>query len=105
MTPHFVELHANSPIGLRAQATAAVDDARRRMANVLIIGLDRLASLDDEAMAATIVALRRYRDGGGSVRLLTQNAAHRERLALAGLDRIFDVVASAGDVHSSSALA
>jgi len=58
---------------------------------MLIIGLDRLASLDDEALSATIVALRRHREAGGTVRLVTQNAVHRDRLARTGLDRVFDV--------------
>jgi anti-anti-sigma regulatory factor len=58
---------------------------------MLIIGLDRLASLDDEALSATIVALRRHRESGGTVRLVTQNAVHRDRLARTGLDRVFEV--------------
>jgi hypothetical protein len=44
-----------------------------------------------------IVALRRLREAGGTVRLVTQSVAHRKRLVVTGLDRIFDVFATAED--------
>jgi anti-anti-sigma factor len=99
MKPYFVELCANSPVGLRAQAAAAVDEARRYKTPMVIIGLDGLASLDDEAMSAIIVALRRARETGGTVRLVTRSAHHCRRLSVAGLDRIFEIFGSIDDAQ------
>jgi anti-sigma B factor antagonist len=99
MKPHVVELYASSPVGLRAQAVEAANDALRRGSTLLILGLDNLTTLDDAALSAMIVALRRLREAGGTVRLVTQNGAHRNRLAVTGLDRIFDVFATADDAQ------
>jgi anti-anti-sigma factor len=99
MKPHFVEFRASSPVGLRAQAVDAADAALRRGTNLLVLGLDSLSMLDDASIAAMIVALRRLREIGGTVRLVTQSAAHRKRLMLTGLDRIFDVFASAEEAQ------
>jgi anti-anti-sigma regulatory factor len=97
METPFVEYYASSAAGLRAQATAAVDDALRRGATLLVLGLDNLPELDDAVIAATIVASRRLRDVGGSIRLVTQSASHRQRLSRMGLDRVFAIFASAED--------
>jgi anti-anti-sigma regulatory factor len=70
---------------------------------MLIIGLDRLAAIDDEAMSAIIVALRRVRETGGTIRLVTRNAHHHERLSIAGLDRIFEVFGSIDDAQPDRA--
>jgi anti-anti-sigma factor len=99
MKSHFVELYASSPVGLRAQAVEAVNDALRRGSTLLVLGLDSLSTLDDAALSAMIVALRRLREVGGTVRLVTQSVAHRKRLVVAGLDRIFDVFASAEEAR------
>lgn len=64
----------------------------RRGATILALGIDNLAALDDAAISATIVALRRLREIGGTVRLVTRNAAHLKRLAQTGLDHVFDVM-------------
>jgi anti-anti-sigma factor len=90
----FVEFYASSRTGLRAQAMSAVNEAKRRRSTILVVGLDSLASLDDAAIAATIVALRGLRETGGTVRLVTQSVTHRRYLEAMGLDRIFDVFAS-----------
>lgn len=99
MKPHVVEFYESSPVGLRAQATDAVDGALRRGTTSLVFGLDSLSALDDAAISAIIVALRRLREIGGTVGLVTQSAAHRERLMLTGLDCIFDVFASAEEAQ------
>jgi hypothetical protein len=99
MRPYFVEFNKSLPIGLRAQAAEAANDALRRGSTVLVLGLDRLSTLDDEALSATIVALRRLREFGGTARLVTQSVAHHKRLVEAGLDRIFDVFASAEEAQ------
>jgi len=91
MKPSFVELYASSSSSIRAQAASAVDDALRHGTTLLVLGLDNLPALDDTVLSAAIVALRRLRDLGGSVRLATQNPAHQKRLAQTGLDRIFAV--------------
>jgi anti-anti-sigma regulatory factor len=97
MKPLVVEFNASSPAGLRAQARVAVNDAMRRRAKVMVVGLDRLAVLDDAAISAAIVALRGLREVGGTVRLVTQSVTHRRRLESMGLDRIFDVFAGFED--------
>jgi anti-anti-sigma regulatory factor len=84
--PLFVELYASSPMGLRAQTVAAADETLRQGATTLVLGLDNLPTLDDAAISATIVALRKLRESGGTVRLATRNADHRRHLALTGLD-------------------
>jgi anti-anti-sigma regulatory factor len=91
MKPSFVEFYASSSSSIRAQATSAVDDALLHGTTLLVLGLDNLPALDDTVLSAAIVALRRLREVGGSVRLATQNPAHRKRLAQTGLDRIFPV--------------
>jgi anti-anti-sigma regulatory factor len=97
MKPSIVEVYASSPIGLRAQVAAAVDHALELGATVVVFGLDSLPEIDDSALSAIIIALRRLREVGGSIRLVTQSAAHRERLAVTGLDRVFAVFPSADD--------
>jgi anti-anti-sigma regulatory factor len=94
-----VELYSSSLIGLRAQAVAAADETLRRRRNILVIGLDGLSALDDAAVSASIVALRRLREVGGTVRLVTHNANHRKQLAANGLDRIFEVFSSAEEAQ------
>ena len=91
MKPSFVEFYASSSNGIRAQAASAADDALRHGATLLVLGLDNLPALDDAVFSAAILALRRLREIGGSVRLATQNPAHRKRLAQTGLDRIFTI--------------
>jgi anti-anti-sigma regulatory factor len=93
--PYFVELYSSSPRGLRAQATAAANETLRRRGTTLLLGLDNVPTLDDGVLSATIVALRRLREVGGTVRLVTQNSSHRKRLAITGLDRVFYSLASA----------
>jgi|ERR1700723_234473 anti-anti-sigma regulatory factor len=95
MKPLFVEFYTSSPSGLRAQATAAVSDAIQRRSTILVVGLDSLARLDDAVISAIIVALRGLRAIGGTVRLVTQSVTHRRHLAAIGLDRVFDVFATA----------
>src|SRR5580704_11255842 len=97
MKTSFAQYYASSAAGLQAQSRAAVDDALGRGAKLLVLGLDNLPALDDAAISATIAASRRLREAGGSVRLVTQRASHRERLSLTGLDRVFRVFASAED--------
>jgi anti-anti-sigma regulatory factor len=69
----------------------------------LLLGLDGLPIVDDAAISATIVALRRIRSIGGTVRLVTGKASHRQRLAQIGLDRVFDIIASPEEAYSRSA--
>jgi anti-anti-sigma regulatory factor len=91
---HFVEIYSSSPAGLRAQTAAAVSETLDRRSTTLLLGLDRLPALDDAVISAAIVALRKLRDIGGTVQLVTCNTSHREHLARIGLDRVFDIFAS-----------
>jgi anti-anti-sigma regulatory factor len=95
---HLVQLFSSSPIGLRAQTAAAVEETLRLRTTSLLLGLDTLSTLDDGVIAATIVALRKLRDIGGTVHLVTGNPSHRKRLAQLGLDRVFDILASPEEV-------
>lgn len=101
--PHFVKLHSGSPTGLRAQTAMAVEETLRLRTTSLLLGLDDLSILDDAVIAGTIVALRKLRDVGGTVCLVTGNDTHRKRLAQLGLDRVFDVLASPRTAVSSKA--
>jgi anti-anti-sigma regulatory factor len=94
--PHFIELYTNSLAELRAQFSAAVDETRRRQSLLLEVGLDSLPNLDDTVIAATIAALRRLREFGGSLRLVTQKPSHRNKLSATGLDHVFEVTKDRG---------
>jgi anti-anti-sigma regulatory factor len=87
-----IDLYASSTSGFRAQAVAAADDALNAGSILLVLGLDCLTEFNDAAASATIVALRKLREVGGSVRLVTDNADHLIRLEATGLDRIFEIV-------------
>jgi anti-anti-sigma regulatory factor len=94
MKPVFVEVLSGSSEALRAQLVAAAASTLQQGKTTLAIGLDTLRELDDPAIAATIIALRRLRAAGGTVQLVTQRDDHRARLAVTGLDRVFEVFAS-----------
>jgi anti-anti-sigma regulatory factor len=97
--PHLVKLHASSPSGLRAQAATAAEETLRLRTTSLLLGLDGLSILDDAVISGTIVALRKLRDIGGTVALVTGNPTHRKRLTQLGLDRVFDILASPEDAE------
>jgi hypothetical protein len=78
--PHFIDLYTSSRTELRAQLSAAVDETLRRRSLTLLVGLDSLPNLDDGVLAAAIIALRRLRESGGTLRLKTGNASHRRTL-------------------------
>jgi len=101
----MTDLYASSSAGLRAQAVRAADETLRLGRTTLVIGLDSLPVFDDAAVSAAIIALRRLREVGGSVRLVTHNAAHRQELALTGLDHVFDVYASADEAEPGGRVA
>jgi anti-anti-sigma regulatory factor len=86
-----IDLYTSSPSGLRAQAVAAADETLQAGRTLLVLGLDCLTEFDDAVLSATIVALRKLREVGGSVRLVTHNADHYSRLEAAGLTHIFEV--------------
>jgi anti-anti-sigma factor len=94
-----IEVYAGSPTGLRAQLLAAADETICRGREILVVGLNNISVLDDAAIAALIVSLRRLREAGGAIRLVTTNPEHRKRLALTSLDRIFEVFESAADAR------
>jgi anti-anti-sigma regulatory factor len=91
---HLVELYSSSPTGIRDQTSVAVEETLRRQNTSLLLGLDGVSILDDAVISGTIVALRKLRDVGGTVRLLTGNPIHHERLSQLGLDRVFDILAT-----------
>jgi anti-anti-sigma regulatory factor len=73
---------------------AAVDAALTTDEKALTVGLDAIPGLDDGVMNALIVALRRMRDGGGTVRLHVTRPDVASALEVAGLDKVFEVVAA-----------
>jgi anti-anti-sigma regulatory factor len=89
--PHFIELYTDSLTELRAQFSAAVDETRRRQSLLLEVGLDSLPNLDDSVIAAAITALRRLREFGGTLRLITKKPSHRRTLSATGLDHVFEL--------------
>lgn len=99
MKPVFVEILAGSPESLRAQFAAAAHATLAQGKTTLVAGIDALRGLDDGAIAAMITALRTMRAAGGAVRLVTQSDEQRGRLALTGLDRVFEVFATREDAE------
>jgi anti-anti-sigma regulatory factor len=97
MKPVFVEVFSGSSKALRAQLAAAAQSTLQQGKTTLAVGLDTLPDLDDPAIAAIIVALRKLRAAGGTIQLVTQREEHRRRLALTGLDQVFEVFASQED--------
>jgi anti-anti-sigma regulatory factor len=95
--PHFVKLYPSSRAGLRAQVRAAVDELLTRQRTTLLLDLDGLSIIDEEVVAAVFVALLRLRESGDTVRLITANPGHRERLADIGLHLILDIFANPND--------
>lgn len=91
MPSAFLEVLSGSPEAVRAQLDAAVIATLDEGKDTLTVSVDALRELDDAAIAATVRALRRLRAVGGTLRLVTQRDDHRERLAVTGLDRVFDV--------------
>ena len=84
-----VQLLTSSPSGLRAQAVAAADDTIRSGQKQLIVDLDNLTHMDDAVLSALILALRRLRDGGASLRVVTSKHAIRGYLDATGMKLAF----------------
>jgi anti-anti-sigma factor len=66
--------------------------ARRRYLHV--VDLRGLPVLDTPALQSLVIANRVVREAGGAVRLVVDNQAMRETLALTAFDRIFRIHAS-----------
>ena len=73
----------------------AVDAALAAHAPALTIGVDSVASLDAAVLGGLIAGLRRLRDIGSTVRLHATRPDLLRTLEVTGLDRVFDVSATA----------
>ena len=80
-----VQLLASSPSGLRAQAIAAANETIRSGKKQLIVDLDNLTQMDDAVLSALILALRRLREEGASLSVLTSKDANRVYLDSTGM--------------------
>lgn len=78
-----------------AELRAVVDIAVNTQERDVVIGLDSIASLDDDVIRELIRALRRVRDVGGALHLDTTRSSVLAALQATGLDRIFPVVVMA----------
>lgn len=95
MKPLFAEVLAgSSSAALRAQLAAAAQAALDQGKTTLVLDIDNLPSLDDSAISAIVIALRRLRRAGGTIQLVTDRPDHRDRLAVTGLDQVFEVFGS-----------
>jgi anti-anti-sigma regulatory factor len=84
-----VQLLTSSPSGLRAQVIAAANDTIRSGQRQLIVDLDNLTQMDDAVLSALILALRRLRGEGGSLRVVTSKDAIRGYLDSTGMKLAF----------------
>jgi anti-anti-sigma regulatory factor len=92
-----LQLLTSSPNGLRAQAIAAADETIRLGQTQLIIDLDNLTHADDAVLSALILALRRLREAGASLRVLTSKDPIRNYLDSTGMRLAFGLSANADD--------
>ena len=72
----------------------AAEETLRLRTTSLLHGLEELSTLDDAVIAGTIVALRKLRDVGSTVGLISVKKTHRRHLAKLGLDRVLEVLSS-----------
>jgi anti-anti-sigma factor len=89
-----VQLLTSSPSGLRAQIIAAADDTITAGRSLLIVDLDNLAQMDDAVFAALILALRRLRDAGASLRVVTSKSTIRRYFDSTGMKVAFGMTGS-----------
>jgi anti-anti-sigma regulatory factor len=90
-----VQLLTSSPSGLRAQAIAAANETIQSGQKQLIVDLDNLAHVDDAVLSALILALRRLREAGASLRVFTSKDANRGYLDSTGMNLAFGMGAVA----------
>jgi anti-anti-sigma factor len=92
-----VQLLASSPSGLRAQTVAAANETIQSGQRQLVVDLDNLTHMDDAVLAALILALRRLREAGASLRVFTTKDPIRSYLDATGMNLAFGMSASAKD--------
>ncbi len=104
--------HTDGSVALAAFVGLALTAERDASAPAAIaVGLDGVTKLEAPVMAALIAALRRVRETGGTLALVTRRDDIRASLRATGLDRVFNVVATApelevrerDDAHAGSA--
>lgn len=74
---------------LQASVLAALDAGEK----IVSVDLDRISSLDSAAMRRLIVLLRRARERGGEIGLVTGRADILRSLRVTALDKVFNVAA------------
>jgi anti-anti-sigma regulatory factor len=77
-----------------AALVSAVEESATKSDQTLTVGLDEIPALDAATMNGLITALRRMRDGGGTVQLHVTRHDVLATLDETGLDKVFKVVAS-----------
>lgn len=86
-----LEFHPNDPA-----LQKVVLDHVAAGASEIMLALDHLDSLDVPALRDLIALLRRTREAGGTLALLTTKPQIRRTLAVTALDRLFSVRSAAG---------
>lgn len=81
-----------------AALSTRVLDALGDGSKTVAVDLDAITVLDSAAMRRLITLLRRTREHGGELRLITARADIRRSLAVTALDKIFHVAAPAPEV-------
>jgi anti-anti-sigma regulatory factor len=95
-----VQLFASSPSGLRAQAVTAANETIRLGQTQLIVDLDNLTHMDDAVLSALILALRRLREAGASLRVHTSKDPIRSYLDSTGMELAFGTAVPARNENS-----
>jgi anti-anti-sigma regulatory factor len=83
-----VQLLTSSPSGLRAQAIAAANETILSGQKQLIVDLDNLTQMDVAVLSALILALRRLREEGASLTVVTAKNENRAYLNSTGMKAI-----------------
>jgi anti-anti-sigma regulatory factor len=94
--------HADGRNALAAFVTLALDASDAELLPAVAVGLDGVAKLEAPVMAALIASLRRLREAGGSLALVTRRDEIRGSLRATGLDRVFTVVTGMGELESGA---
>lgn len=78
-----------SPSLKNALAAAAADDCK-----LLVVDLDRVGFIDSSGLGVLVGALRRAREAGGDLRVVSGNDTVARILRITGLDRVFSLHAT-----------
>lgn len=81
-----------SPALKAALAAAAADGCR-----LMVVDLDKVAFIDSSGLGVLVGALRRAREAGGDLRVVSGNETVERIMRITGLDKVFSLHATRDD--------